>query len=91
MVLGIIAYWALVDFPDKAVNSWKFLNEREAMFIIDRVNRDRGDAKPEPFSARKFFGAATDLKIWGFALVSVVLFTGTKFTDLARSSSTPPP
>jgi len=69
MVLGIIAYWALVDFPDKAVNSWKFLNEREAMFIIDRVNRDRGDAKPEPFSARKFFGAATDLKIWGFALI----------------------
>jgi hypothetical protein len=59
-----------VDFPDKAHKSWKFLNEREARFIIDRVNRDRGDANVEAFSAKKFFGAALDIKIWGYALVS---------------------
>jgi hypothetical protein len=67
--LGIVGYWALVDFPDKAHTSWHFLNVREAKFIIDRVNRDRGDARPEPWSAKKFFGAATDIKIWGFAMV----------------------
>jgi hypothetical protein len=87
MLLGIVAYWALVDFPDKAVNSWKFLNQREAMFIIDRVNRDRGDAKPEPFSARKFFGAATDIKIWGFSLVSTVFSWCTTTAYRTRSSS----
>jgi hypothetical protein len=69
--LGIVAYWALVDFPDKAHTSWKFLNEREAKFIIDAVNRDRGDAKPEPWNLKKFLSGGLDIKIWGFAMVSI--------------------
>jgi hypothetical protein len=69
--LGIIAYWALVDFPDLAHTSWKFLNEREAKFIIDAVNRDRGDAKPEPWNLKKFLSGGLDIKIWGFAMVSI--------------------
>jgi len=69
MFLGIVGYWALVDFPDKAHKSWKFLNEREVKFIIDRVNRDRGDAKPEPWSTAKFFRGGADPKIWGFAMI----------------------
>jgi predicted MFS family arabinose efflux permease len=69
MALGIAAYWLLVDFPDKAHKSWKFLNEREAKFIIDRVNHDRGDAKIQPFSIGKFFRAALDIKIWGYAMI----------------------
>lgn len=69
--LGFGAYVALVDFPDKAHKSWRFLNEREAKFIIARVDRDRGDAKPEAFSAPKFFRAALDIKIWGYAMVSL--------------------
>ncbi|KAF2205344.1 MFS general substrate transporter [Delitschia confertaspora ATCC 74209] len=68
-VLGIGAYWALVDFPDKAHKSWRFLTEREAKFIIDRVDRDRGDAKPESFNAGKFFRAGLDIKIWAYALI----------------------
>lgn len=67
--LGVLGYWALVDFPDKAHKSWKFLNEREAKFIIDRVNKDRGDAKPEPWSTAKFFRGGADIKIWGFAMI----------------------
>lgn len=70
--MGIIAYWALVDFPDKAHTSWHFLNEREAKFIIDRVNRDRGDARPEPWNLQKFLRGGADIKIWGFAMVSVL-------------------
>ncbi|KAF2017694.1 major facilitator superfamily transporter [Aaosphaeria arxii CBS 175.79] len=67
--LGIAGYWLLVDFPDKAHKSWKFLSEREARFIIERVDRDRGDAKPEPFSSAKFFRAGTDPKIWVYAMI----------------------
>ena len=73
MVLGVGAYWALVDFPDKAHTSYNFLTEREAQYIIDRVNRDRGDANVEPFSVAKFFRSAADLKIWGYALYVVRL------------------
>lgn len=67
--LGIVGYWALVDFPDKAHTSWHFLNERETKFIIDAVNKDRGDAKPEPWSLKKFLRGGLDIKIWGFAMV----------------------
>ncbi|KAF1828222.1 MFS general substrate transporter [Decorospora gaudefroyi] len=67
--LGILGYWAIVDFPDKAHESWKFLTEREAAFIIDRVNKDRGDARPEPWSMAKFLKGGTDIKIWGFAMI----------------------
>jgi len=67
--LGMVGYWALVDFPDKAHKSWKFISQREAQFIIDRVNHDRGDAKTEPFSAVKFFKAGLDPKIWGYAMI----------------------
>ncbi|OAL54136.1 phthalate transporter-like protein [Pyrenochaeta sp. DS3sAY3a] len=67
--LGICGYWALVDFPDKAHKSWKFLNEREARFIIDRVDKDRGDARPEPWSLAKFLRGGADIKVWGFAMI----------------------
>jgi hypothetical protein len=70
MFMGIVGYWALVDFPDKAHTSWHFLNEREAKFIIERVNKDRGDARPEPFNWKKFLRGGADIKIWGFAMVS---------------------
>jgi hypothetical protein len=70
--LGIAAYWMLVDFPDKAHMSWKFLTQREAKFIIDRVDKDRGDAKPEPWNLKKFLRGGADIKIWGFAMVSVL-------------------
>ncbi|CAO2657903.1 Nn.00g071630.m01.CDS01 [Neocucurbitaria sp. VM-36] len=67
--LGILAYWALVDFPDKAHTSWKFLTEREARFIINRVDRDRGDARPEPWSMANFLRGGADIKVWGFAMI----------------------
>ncbi|KAF2637357.1 MFS general substrate transporter [Massarina eburnea CBS 473.64] len=70
VILGFIGYVALVDFPDAAHRSYKFLNPREVKFIIDRVDRDRGDAVPEAFSLAKFFRAGyTDAKIWGYALI----------------------
>jgi predicted MFS family arabinose efflux permease len=69
ILLGFASYFLLVDFPDKAHKSWKFLTEREAKFIIDRVDRDRGDAAPQAFSASKFFRAGLDPKIWAYALI----------------------
>jgi hypothetical protein len=45
----------------------EFQQERDK-FIIDRVQRDRGDAKTEPFAIGKFLRPALDLKVWGFAM-----------------------
>lgn len=69
MFLGIGAYWMLVDFPDKAHTSWKFLTEREALFIIKRVDQDRGDARPEAWSTAKFFKGGLDIKVWAYAMI----------------------
>lgn len=58
-----------MDFPDRAAKSWRFLNEREAAYIVRRINQDRNDGDVEAFSLRKFLKPALDLKIWGFGLI----------------------
>jgi MFS family permease len=69
-VVGIVGYFGLVDFPDKAAkSSWRFLNERECNFILRRVEKDRGDTHLEAFTLGRFLTPAMDLKIWGFALI----------------------
>jgi predicted MFS family arabinose efflux permease len=37
--------------------------------VIDRLNADRGDVQPEPFTLKKFLAPATDWYIYGFALM----------------------
>lgn len=70
-VVALVAYFSLVDFPEKADRSWRFLNKDERDFIIRRITKDRDDAIPEPFTFKRFFAPALDLKIWMFALVSL--------------------
>lgn len=59
----------LVDFPDRAHKSWRFLSEKESSFIVRRINRDRSDADEEPFNLKRFLTPALDMKIWGFAMI----------------------
>ncbi|KAI9801542.1 MAG: hypothetical protein M1825_003221 [Sarcosagium campestre] len=68
-LIGIAGYWLLVDFPEQAHKSWKFLNAEEVAFIVRRVTKDRDDVKAEPFKLSRFLRPALDLKIWGFALI----------------------
>jgi MFS family permease len=68
-VIGILALIFLVDFPDRAHKSWRFLTEKECAFIVRRINRDRSDGDSEPFSLKRFMKPALDLKIWGFAMI----------------------
>ncbi|GKZ21372.1 hypothetical protein AbraIFM66951_006234 [Aspergillus brasiliensis] len=67
--IGLLTFVFMVDFPEKAHKSWKFLNERESAFIVRRINRDRADGNAEPFTFKRFFRPALDLKIWGFSLI----------------------
>lgn len=68
-LIGLGGYWLLVGFPDGKHKSWSFLDEREKRWIINRVQADRGDAKTEPFSLKKFFRGGSDWKVWGYALI----------------------
>ena len=67
--LGVAGYWLIVDFPEKAHRSWRFLKPREVDYIIRRVDADRSDAHIEAFNLRKYLMAGMDLKIWGFAMI----------------------
>ncbi|EEH38746.1 hypothetical protein PAAG_08473 [Paracoccidioides lutzii Pb01] len=77
VIVGIIIYIFLVDFPDKAHKAWRFLTKEECAFVIRRLNKDRGDADAEPFSIRKFLRPALDLKIWAFGMIFFCLTTVT--------------
>ncbi|EFE32304.1 MFS transporter, putative [Trichophyton benhamiae CBS 112371] len=69
ILVAILSYIFLIDFPDRASGAWGFLNEKELAFVVRRVNRDRGDVHVEPFTLGRFLRPALDLKIWGFALI----------------------
>ncbi|KAB8200622.1 major facilitator superfamily domain-containing protein [Aspergillus parasiticus] len=77
LAIGFLAFVMLVDFPDKAHRSWKFLSERECAFVIRRMNRDRGDAEPEDFSVKNFLQHAADIRLWGYGLIFCCLMTVT--------------
>ncbi|GAA6037418.1 hypothetical protein JCM8097_008561 [Rhodosporidiobolus ruineniae] len=62
--LGIIAFFCIQDFPDRAT----FLKPEEQKLVIDRVNEDRGDATPDKITLKKLLAHASDLKVWAFGL-----------------------
>jgi MFS family permease len=67
VIIAIVKYFLLVDFPEDAAKSWKFLNPEELQIMIDRVDKDRGDAHVTPFKLGKYLKQAKDWKIWFFA------------------------
>lgn len=69
VLVSLLSYLLLVDFPEEAHKSWKFLSKDERDFVIRRVNRDRADAITDPFTVGAFFRPALDLKIWVFAFM----------------------
>ncbi|KAJ5819594.1 hypothetical protein N7474_005185 [Penicillium riverlandense] len=75
--IGMVCFVFLVDFPDRAAKSWRFLTEKESAFIIRRINQDRRDGDLEPFSLGKFLMPALDPKIWGFGMIFFCLTTVT--------------
>jgi MFS family permease len=66
-LLGTAGYFLIVDFPELASKSWKFLSEKEAAFMCARIEKDRADVQAPPFSFRTYMKTSMDLKIWGFA------------------------
>ncbi|KAJ5394801.1 Major facilitator superfamily domain general substrate transporter [Penicillium crustosum] len=72
-VLGLGSYILLVDFPDKAPNSWKFLNQTEVSFIITTIEHDRADTTLEPFSLRKYLANGKDSKVWAYAILYMLV------------------
>ena len=66
--MAIGAWFLIVDFPDKAYRKG-LLTEREASFVAQRIDIDRGDSKPDPLTMKRFLFHLKDFKLWVFALM----------------------
>jgi len=68
-LLGIAGYILIVDFPELSAKSWHFLSEREAAFVVARIEKDRHDAHLQPFTVSSYLRNAFDSKVWAFAML----------------------
>jgi hypothetical protein len=69
MATAIVSWFFLVDFPQKA----KFLNEKDRLRVIERLNEDRGDGEHDDITVEKILQYLSDWRIWCFGLM-VFLF-----------------
>lgn len=66
---GLLTYFWMVDFPENADKSFMFLSPEEAEIAAKRIEKDRGDVEPDPFSWSKVLVHAKDPKIYGFCVL----------------------
>ena len=66
-VIGVATYFWIVDFPENAHRSFYFLSKAETDIAVRRIQEDRGDVKPAPFSVAEIARHFLDPKIYGFA------------------------
>lgn len=74
VVVAGISFITLVEFPDRAQKSFRFLKQREIEWVLRRVQNDRGDAIAEPFTLSKFLRAGRDLKLWFLGVIFTSVF-----------------
>ncbi|CAM6084330.1 unnamed protein product [Calypogeia fissa] len=74
-VAGMFGYFLIVDFPELAAKSWRFLTPAESEFVVARIEIDRRDAIPQPFNIAAYLKNAFDAKIWGFAWLYMLTTT----------------
>ena len=68
VVLAFVAYFLILDFPDKAAEKG-FLTIQERDMILTRIERDRGDSKPDALTWAKARKYALDIKCWLYGLM----------------------
>jgi MFS family permease len=71
--IGTVAYWWMVDFPDKAQDSFRFLSTAEAHLARQRIQSDRDDVNPAPFDWHNILVNFLDPKIYGFSCMFFLL------------------
>ncbi len=79
-LLGLAGYLLIADFPEKSARKGfqlKFLTEKEAAFVVARIEQDRHDAIPQEFHVGEYMRNALDMKVWGFAALFGLTTTNT--------------
>lgn len=69
ILVAAIGAYLIVDFPQAARNTRKFLTERELDFVIKLLEQDRGEVDEDKFAWGPYLRSALDLKIWAMGLM----------------------
>lgn len=69
IVVAVISYFTILDFPDRAHLRSSFLTQAECEQIMQRIDADRSDAGKEPWDFKKWISSGTDPLIYGYALI----------------------
>lgn len=72
-MIGIFTYFWIVDFPENAERSFYFLDKEETELAVKRIQQDRGDVLPAPFSWHEVLPHFLDPKIYAFAVMFFLL------------------
>jgi len=73
ILIGFVSYFWMIDFPENAHKSFYFMTEKESQIAAARIQRDRGDVVPEPFSWSTILRHAADPKVYGFCVMYFLL------------------
>lgn len=85
-LLGFVGYIFIVDFPENARQTKRFLTAEEVEIMVSRIDADRGDAHSTEFSLRPYLENALDWKVWilaiNFGLTSMVIYAVAYFLPI---------
>ncbi|GAB7357232.1 hypothetical protein MBLNU459_g8212t1 [Dothideomycetes sp. NU459] len=94
VIVGIVSYWMVHDFPDEA----KFLSDDDRARVIRRLREDaQSSAEHEEFKMAYFWASVKDWKTYAFAIVymgcdgalyAFSLFLPTIISELGYTSTT---
>jgi MFS family permease len=65
IVMGFMAYLYIPDFPDKN----NFLTPQQTAFVLERIERDRGDSVPDEITREKVKKHLGDWTSWAYGLM----------------------
>ncbi|PGH07061.1 hypothetical protein AJ80_08074 [Polytolypa hystricis UAMH7299] len=75
--VAMFAYIFIIRFPDEEREkpSFAFLKPDECQYVLEQLDKDRGDVEMEEFSFGRFLKPALDFEIWGFAFIFFCITT----------------
>lgn len=69
--IAILGWFLVIDFPDRmlATNKLQGFTQDELQFVLDRIDRDRGDSQPDKLTAEKFRKHIANWELWVYGFM----------------------
>ncbi|KAL4871494.1 hypothetical protein BDV12DRAFT_194260 [Aspergillus spectabilis] len=86
VAVGLMGFVLIVDFPEDARRTKWFLTDREIDIMIDRVEKDRGDAHVTPFVLKEYLKYGLEWQGWllavNFLMTAIVIYAVSYFLPI---------